>query len=364
MKTYSFKFKKLILGSKLNIDNCKNRIDNISTRRFCTENYSFSETNIDVCENENIKKCTNSTGIIKYLLGSIKNVSSGKMVFVPFLAVMFIAALIMCFGVEDVFTDESFVLSKIANQKFPLAKSKLFFVAPKNNTSSISTPNDLDSTKTVSSLNVSNFKTKAPSSKNITTSYNNTTASNVTNNGVPVKKYKNNLSIYNKNLAKKTITISTNNFIKIKRPELKFLPSYFSYTNINQAKLRNYLNRRNSKLAEEPYFSQIIAVSKKYNLNPLVLFAITGQEQSFVPKNSKYASRIANNPYNIYCSWKNYNTTITDSSEIVAKTIINLSKGRPSNVDPFEWINRRYASDPNWSKGVRDIFYELIRITK
>jgi len=364
MKTYLFKFKKLILNSKLNIANCKNRINNISTKRFCTENYSFSETSIDVCENKNIKKSTSSTKIVKYLLDSIKNVLSKKMVFVTFLAVIFITALIMCFGVKDVFTDESFILSKITNKKFSSAKSKLFFVASKNNTSCISTRSNLNSTKTVSSLNISSLKTKTLNSKNITPSYNNTIASNIANDGSPVKKYKNSLSIYNKNLEKKTITISANSFIKIKRPELKFLPTYFSYTNINQAKLRSYLNRRNSKLAEEPYFSQIIAVSKKYNLNPLVLFAITGQEQSFVPKNSKYANRIANNPYNIYCSWKNYNTTITDSSEIVAKTIINLSKGRPSNVDPFKWINRRYASDPNWSKGVRDIFYELVRIAK
>jgi hypothetical protein len=161
----------------------------------------------------------------------------------------------------------------------------------------------------------------------------------------------------------KTISISSKNKLIIKKQYHKYLPEYFNYTEINKNKLRAYLNKRNSLLADEPYFSTIIATSKSFNLNPLILFAITGQEQSFVPKSSKNAYKIANNPFNIFHSWKDYNTDIADASRIVSRTIIHLSEGRPSNTDPFKWINRKYANDPSWGKGVRTIYKKLVQVT-
>lgn len=137
------------------------------------------------------------------------------------------------------------------------------------------------------------------------------------------------------------------------------LPDYFNYKSIDQDKLLVFLNKRNSILGEEPYFSAIIRASKEFNLNPHILFAITGQEQSFVPKNQENAEKIANNPFNVFHSWQEYNTDIYDSSRIAARTVINLAKDKPSNIDIFDWINNKYAGDKNWGRGVKGIFGEL-----
>lgn len=134
------------------------------------------------------------------------------------------------------------------------------------------------------------------------------------------------------------------------------LPNSFNYKNINEVKLLEFLNGKNSMLAEEPYFSAIIRTSKEFNLNPNILFAITGQEQSFVPRNHENAEKIANNPFNVFHSWQEYNTDIYDSSRIVARTVINLSKDKPNNIDIFDWINSKYADDNNWGRGVKEIF--------
>lgn len=137
------------------------------------------------------------------------------------------------------------------------------------------------------------------------------------------------------------------------------IPQYLRYKEINKVNLRNYLKSRNSLIAEEPYFSTIIGSAKKYNINPLVLFAITGAEQGFVPKSDSDSKKIANNPFNVYHSWQEYNTNIKDSSTIAGVTIINLCKDRPKGKEPFKWINRKYAENPNWGKVVRKLYEEL-----
>lgn len=137
------------------------------------------------------------------------------------------------------------------------------------------------------------------------------------------------------------------------------LPDKFKFRRINKKILKEFLLKRKSILAEEPYFTTIISVSKEYNLNPLLLFAITGQEQGFVTKESTFSKIIANNPFNVYHSWKEYNTDINDSCKIACITIINLCKDRPLEAEPFYWINRKYAEDKNWSKAVNTIFKSL-----
>ena len=131
------------------------------------------------------------------------------------------------------------------------------------------------------------------------------------------------------------------------------------YKEIQKDALKKWLNDRNSILAEQPYFNAIIDTAKEYNLNPLVLFAITGQEQSFVQAKKTNAHIIANNPFNVHGSWKKYNTDIFDSSAIAAKTIIRLAKGCPEGTNVFKWINRKYAEDQNWWIGVNKIFKQL-----
>lgn len=138
-----------------------------------------------------------------------------------------------------------------------------------------------------------------------------------------------------------------------------YLPDYFNYKAIDKGRLLKFLNTKNSILAEEPYFTAIIRTSKEFNLNPHILFAIAGQEQSYVPKSHESAEKIANNPFNVFHSWKEYNTNINDSSRIAARTVINLSKDKPIHIDIFDWINTKYAYDKNWGSGVKENFETL-----
>lgn len=138
------------------------------------------------------------------------------------------------------------------------------------------------------------------------------------------------------------------------------LPPELRYQEIDQARLIEYLQTKSSILAEQPYFDAIISAAEAFNIHPVVLFAITGQEQGFVPKTNKQYKQIANNPFNVFHSWQDFNTNIGQSAEIAARTIYHLSKDKPAAMDPFEWINRKYAEDPKWSDGVRSIFESII----
>ncbi|MCY6960178.1 hypothetical protein [Clostridium brassicae] len=172
----------------------------------------------------------------------------------------------------------------------------------------------------------------------------------------------NKVSCFNKktNQEKRIVKSGKKEFISTKYPNLH-IPKYMRYTEINKEKLRTFLEKKNSLLSKEPYFSTILSVSKEFNLNPIVLFSITGQEQSFVPRSNSNAYKIANNPFNVFHSWKEYNTDINDTARIASRTVINLSKNRPENKDPFEWIGRKYAEDKNWGKGVKSIFENLTK---
>ncbi|MWC28214.1 glucosaminidase domain-containing protein [Paenibacillus sp. MMS18-CY102] len=139
------------------------------------------------------------------------------------------------------------------------------------------------------------------------------------------------------------------------------LPDSLQYREVDREKLVRFLNGKGSLLAKEKYMNAIINAAKQFDIDPLFLFAITGQEQGFVPLIHERADEIVNNPFNVFHSWKEYNTTIDQSATIAARTITRLSKDRPSNVDAFAWINREYAEDPNWSDGVRSIWKAMDR---
>lgn len=134
------------------------------------------------------------------------------------------------------------------------------------------------------------------------------------------------------------------------------LPPLYQYAEVDRDKLKAYLDTRQSKLVEEPYFDALLRTAKEFNISPILLFAITGQEQGFVHREHEQADKIANNPFNVFHSWQDYNTTIEDSAAIAARTIVNLSKDRPEGVNAIVWINRKYAEDPNWSTGVLSLF--------
>lgn len=142
------------------------------------------------------------------------------------------------------------------------------------------------------------------------------------------------------------------------------IPPKYQYREVDINKLKAYLDKKNSFLASEPYISDIINAGKKYNINPCLLFAITGKEQSFIPKTHPYALKIANNPFNVFGSWQIYNTTTNDSAEIACKTIIKISKQRPYNAEFLKWLNLQngtggYAEDPLWHEGVGKIFENI-----
>ncbi|MFC3802439.1 hypothetical protein [Cohnella sp. GCM10012308] len=133
----------------------------------------------------------------------------------------------------------------------------------------------------------------------------------------------------------------------------------FAYSPFDTEAVRTYLAGRDSLLAERPYFEAIVESARQHGIDPLLLFAVAGQEQGFVPKSAKKAKQIANNPFNVFNSWETYNTNISDSSSIAAKLLAKLAAGIPEGEEPFAWMNRTYAEDPRWSDGVRAIYDKL-----
>lgn len=139
------------------------------------------------------------------------------------------------------------------------------------------------------------------------------------------------------------------------------IPHFLTYHAIDRIALQNYLKNRNSILAESPYFEGIIKVAETYDIHPLLLFSITGQEQGYVNKDNPNHLKIANNPFNVYTSWRKYNTDIEDSTSIAAGTVVTILRKRPAGENPFKWINKRYAEDQNWARGVEMIFNFLLQ---
>ncbi len=137
------------------------------------------------------------------------------------------------------------------------------------------------------------------------------------------------------------------------------LPQEFKYKDINKESLNQYLDKKNSILTNDEYLDTILKIAEEKQINPILLIAIIGQEQGFVPRNHRQALRIINNPYNVYGSWIEYNTNLEDSTYIATETLINRLSKLPPNTDPFIWTNRTYAEDINWWKGVKYFFSEL-----
>lgn len=147
----------------------------------------------------------------------------------------------------------------------------------------------------------------------------------------------------------KLTTVTLNRGQKTERQ----LPEFMVYKAFDIEKLRNVLISKRSKLAEPIYFESIIETAKAHDIDPRFLFAIAGQEQGLVDTNGDYALKMANNPFNVYGSWKRYNTNIKDSSEIVCNTIVKRIGKWPGKGDPIAWLNKTYAADEKWGRGVK-----------
>lgn len=137
------------------------------------------------------------------------------------------------------------------------------------------------------------------------------------------------------------------------------------YQAVNLSGLYSFLHNGGSAFTYADV--QIIAnAAKSDDINPLLLVAITGQEESFVPTSWQDWPKIINNPFNVNVSWQDYNTNLTDAAQIAANTVAaKLQTPPPPGMDPIAWMNSPanpdgiYAQDPNWPNGVRAIFTEL-----
>ncbi len=133
----------------------------------------------------------------------------------------------------------------------------------------------------------------------------------------------------------------------------------------NPAAILTWLKNKNSLLAENEYLVDLDNAGKKYDVDPLLLLAITGQEQSFVPANWSNTEQMIKNPFNVYGSWQLYAPGFAKSAMIAAQTVNRLSADCPVGMDPIQWINSpdnpncRYAEDTLWWRGVKKFYEEL-----
>jgi len=158
-------------------------------------------------------------------------------------------------------------------------------------------------------------------------------------------------------------------------PTLK-VPDEIKYRNISPyyGKLTNWLNQKNSMEANSEYLAIVNAAGKRWGVDPLLLIAITGQEQSFVPAGDKEAAKIINNPWNVFHSWQEFQCGYGIAALWAANTVMRLAQGCPAGDNLIRWINGfgidgnrdnpayGYADDPNWWAGVSKYYGELQKV--
>jgi hypothetical protein len=152
-------------------------------------------------------------------------------------------------------------------------------------------------------------------------------------------------------------------------------PQALQYKAVNADAIIAYLQKHHSALANANDVNAIIVAAKAHGLNPLLLIAITGQEQSFDDTRRDTPGdvyRIEQNPFNVGGSWQTSHYPLSVSSEIVANFLAErLSKAPPGGENAIEWINDKnnhsgglYASlngspTPGWWEGVNGFFNQM-----
>lgn len=157
---------------------------------------------------------------------------------------------------------------------------------------------------------------------------------------------------------KSIIVPETAQFWVFDNPELVNTPlaRVYKYKEIkNPDKIKDYIRRvSNGHIADEPHFSTIVKVAKENNLNPFILLAISGAEQSFATKKFGDYSVVIKNPYNVYGTWQVYHPGLEKSSQVAARTVINLSKeSKVKSNNVFERIGEKYVQSPGWKDWVK-----------
>lgn len=133
----------------------------------------------------------------------------------------------------------------------------------------------------------------------------------------------------------------------------------FPYKPYPLATLSEWLKARQSALSEATALQVLDLAAKHYNIDLLLLVAVAGQEQGFVPTTHPKAHLMLNNPFNVYGSWTLYNTDLKDAATIAARTLDVHRQGCPHLKNPYQWINRNYAQDPLWWRGVQHFHLKL-----
>ena len=143
-----------------------------------------------------------------------------------------------------------------------------------------------------------------------------------------------------------------------------------TYHPVDAAAIVAFYEAHHSQLANERSANAILRAARRHNVNPGVLVAITGQEQSFVPTGDD--PRIAKNPFNVYGCWCKTTIPIEESAEVAAGTVAHrlLCVPEQPGSNLVVWINSFanpcvkkegvYAEDRHWGVGVALIFRDTV----
>jgi hypothetical protein len=152
-------------------------------------------------------------------------------------------------------------------------------------------------------------------------------------------------------------TLSGGNFGE-RGPNDRVLAFELLYRDVNRYHIKEYLKSKNSIWAEHDYYyiDQVIAAAKDNNINPVLLFAIIGQEQSFVKVGSTFdnlETRLENMKQAMSYSPIRVEfppgVVIPKVDEITESDLIYMCAQNPWNVY-YSWWSAPFAS------GAEDIF--------
>ncbi len=146
-------------------------------------------------------------------------------------------------------------------------------------------------------------------------------------------------------------------------------PQALQYKAVNASEIITFLQGYSSDLADTADVNTIISAAQQYDINPLLLFAITGQEVC-LDSTTAYPTlyiEMHDNPFDVYGA---YNLTygeydLQQTADVAAETCATrLSVAPPAGENAIAWINDpgntagngQYAQDPGWATGVIAFF--------
>jgi hypothetical protein len=141
------------------------------------------------------------------------------------------------------------------------------------------------------------------------------------------------------------------------------------YKPVSASSIVAFYQSKSSQLANVRTADAILRAALRHDVDPAVLVAVTGQEQSYAPVGQD--PRIAKNPFNVYGCWCKTSIPIEESAEVAAGTIAHRLRCLPrkgSNL--IVWVNSFanpcvraegvYAEDRHWGVGVALIYRDTV----